>query len=123
MSVPAGTLTDDYRTRLLEFYGRMLGWTEIKSLRLPDRLTLAIGRNSYVNLRERTDSMVTHGYDHFGVLLPSASEMRELWERLAAEPEDVHLEPFTPNDEGEGSFRFRYLLPLAVEPQFYESLL
>ena len=28
MSVPAGTLTDDYRTELLEFYGRLFGWRE-----------------------------------------------------------------------------------------------
>jgi hypothetical protein len=122
MSVPAGTLTDDFRAEVVSFYGRMLGWQEIESLRLPDRLTLAIGRTSYVNLRERTDNMVTHGYDHFGVLLGSADELRDLWNRLDAEDGDVHLEPLTPSDRGEGSFRFRHLLPLAVEAQFYASL-
>lgn len=38
MSVPAGTLTDEYRTELLDFYGRHFGWREVESLRLPDRL-------------------------------------------------------------------------------------
>ena len=41
MSVPAGTLTDDFRARVLDFYGRVFGWQEMESLRLPDRLTIA----------------------------------------------------------------------------------
>ncbi len=61
MSVPEGTITDAYRARLLEFYGRVLGWREMESLRLPDRLTVAVGPSSYINIRERPDSMVTHG--------------------------------------------------------------
>ena len=35
MSVPEGTLTDAYRERLLEFYGRILGWREMEALRRP----------------------------------------------------------------------------------------
>ena len=122
MSVPEGTLTDAYRAQLLEFYGQILDWREIESLRLPDRLTIAVGPSSYVNLRERPESMVTHGYEHFGVLVRSAEELRALWATLDAEP-DVELEPLSTSDAGEGSFRFRYLLPMAVEAQFYASLL
>jgi hypothetical protein len=123
MSVPEGTLTDEYRTRLLEFYGRMLGWREMESLRLPDRLTVAVGRFSYINIRERPESMVTHGYEHFGVLLRSAEDLQQLWEALAKEDEDVQLEPLSTSDRGEGSFRFRFLLPMAVEAQFFASAL
>ena len=123
MSVPEGALTDDYRSRLLDFYGRMLGWREMESLRLPDRLTVAVGRSAYINIRERPDSMVSHGYDHFGILMPSAEDLRRLWADLANEPDDVQLEPLSTNDDGEGSFRFRYLLPMAVEAQFYVQLL
>ena len=122
MSVPEGTLTDAYRARLLEFYGRILDWREIESLRLPDRLTVAVGPASYINIRERPDSMVTHGYEHFGVLVRSAEDLQALWAALAEE-QDVELEPLSTNDDGEGSFRFRYLLPMAVEAQFYASLL
>ena len=122
MSVPEGTLTDEYRTRLLDFYGRLLHWREIEALRRPDRLTIAVGRSSYVNIRERSDSMVTHGYEHFGVLLASADDLQQLWRELADEQRDVELEPLSTNDAGEGSFRFRYLLPMAVEAQFYASL-
>ncbi len=123
MSVPDGTLTDVYRTRLLDFYGRFLDWREMEALRRPDRLTVAVGASSYINIRERSDSMVTHGYEHFGVLVPSAEDLQRLWDDLANEQDDVELEPLSPNARGEGSFRFRYLLPMAVEAQFYASLL
>jgi hypothetical protein len=123
MSVPPGTLTDAFRSRLLEFYGRMLGWREMEALRRPDRLTIGVGGSSYINLRERAEPMVTDGYEHFGVLVGSAADLRQLWTDLDNEPGDVELEPLEPNDAGEGSFRFRYLLPMAVEAQFYASLL
>jgi hypothetical protein len=122
MSVPEGTLTDERRARLLEFYGRMLGWREMDSLRLPDRLTVSVGPSSYINIRERPDCMVSHGYEHFGILVRSAEEFRQLWADLANEPVDVQLEPLSTNDDGEGSFRFRYLLPMAVEVQYYAEL-
>ena len=123
MSVPEGTLTDEYRARLLEFYGRMLGWREMELLRLPDRLAVAVGPSSYINIREQSDSMVSHGYEHFGVLVRSAADFQRLWADLANEQVEVQLEPLSTNDKGEGSFRFRYLLPMAVEPQFYVRLL
>jgi hypothetical protein len=123
MSVPEGTLTDEFRAQLLEFYGRLLGWREMEPLRRPDRLTVAVGGSSYINIRERADSMVSHGYEHFGVLVRSAAEFRRLWTDLSNEPVDVQLEPFSSNEKGEGSFRFRYLLPMAVEVQFYSALL
>ena len=123
MSVPAGTLTDDFRTRLLEFYGRRLGWREMEALRRPDRLTVAVGTASYINIREQPESMVSHGYEHFGVLLGSAEDLQQLWDDLANGQEDVELEPLSPSESGEGSFRFRFLLPMAVEAQFYARLL
>jgi len=122
MSVPEGTLTDVYRTRLLDFYGRTLGWREMESLRRPDRLTVAVGQFSYINVRERPDSMVTHDYEHFGVLLRSAQDLQDLWDDLA-KGEDVQLEPLSTSDQGEGSFRFRFLLPMAVEAQFFAHAL
>lgn len=123
MSVPPGTLTEDYRARVLEFYGGLLGWREMESLRRPDRLTIAVGGASYVNLRERPDSAVSQAYEHFGVLVANGIDLRVLWDELAGCADDLELEPFAASDEGEGSFRFRYLLPFSVEVQFYASLL
>lgn len=123
MSVPEGTLTDEFRARLLDFYGPLLGWTEMESLRRPDRLTVSVGGSSYINVREQAECMVTHGYEHFGVVMGSAEHLQQLWDELASQDADVELEPLLPNAKGEGSFRFRFLLPMAVEAQYYAALL
>jgi hypothetical protein len=119
MSVPSGTLTDEWRAELLEFYGALLGWREIESLRLPDRLTILLGRYTYVNVRERADSMTCSGYEHFGIVVASSDELQEIWNRLDTHLFDVKLEPVTTDARGFRSFRFRYMLPLAVEVQFF----
>jgi hypothetical protein len=118
MSVPSGTLTDDYRGELLDFYGGLFGWREIESLRLSDRLTIRVGKYTYVNVRERPDPMVCTGYEHFGIVVSSTDEAEDLWHRLDTDPRDVNLEPLT-DDHGVRSFRFRHLLPLTVEVQSF----
>jgi hypothetical protein len=119
MSVPSGTLTDEFRNELLELYGRLFDWREIESLRLPDRLTISVGRHCYLNVRERPDPMVCSGYEHFGIVVASTAEAERLWKLLAADPRDVNLEPLATGDDGYRTFRFRYLLPLTVEVQFF----
>jgi hypothetical protein len=118
MSVPPGTLCDEYRHELLRFYGSQLGWREIEALRLPDRLTLSVGGHTYVNVRERDDAMQTSGYEHLGIVVASTEEAERLWEQLEREPHDLELTPLSSFENGYCSFRFRYLLPLAVEVQF-----
>jgi hypothetical protein len=119
MSVAAGTLTPDWRAELLEFYGAVLSWSEIESLSLADRLTISVGRYSYVNVRERPEPMTCSGYEHLGVVVPSSDEARAIWNRLDAHPREVCLSPFTVDPAGFVSFRFRYMLPLAVEVQSF----
>jgi hypothetical protein len=119
MSVPEGTLTDDYRTELLDFYGGLFGWREIESLRRPDRLTISVGTHTYVNVRERADPMVCFGYEHFGIVVASAEDVERLWRLLDADQRAVHPEPLSGDDRGLTTFRFRYLLPLAVEVQAF----
>src|SRR4051812_41889128 len=93
MSVPSATLTDQYRAELLDFYGSLFGWSEIESLRLPDRLTVSVGRQCYVNIRERPDPMVCSGYEHFGIVVSSAEDVERMWSVLDGDPRDVNLEP------------------------------
>ena len=81
MSVPEGTLTDDYRTELLAFYGDLLGWRELEALRRPDRLTISVGKYTYLNVRERPEVMVCSGYEHFGIVVESSDEAKRLWNR------------------------------------------
>ena len=118
MSVASGTLTDEWRAELLEFYGALFGWREIESLRLPDRLTILVGQRTYVNIRERAEPMICSGYEHFGVVVASGAEVEEIWNRLDASPLDLELEPLNIENGGLRSLRFRFMLPLAVEVQF-----
>ena len=118
MSVPPGTLTDEYRRSVLDFYGAMLGRHEIEQLRLPDRMTIAVGPSSYVNLRERDDAAIYRGYDHFGVLVGSEDELRLLWEDLDRNHPDVTLRAIS-GTGGALTFRLQYLIPLGVEVQFF----
>ena len=118
MSVPSGTLSDGYHAELLEFYGGLFGWREIESLRLPDRLTIAVGPHNYINVRERPDPMVCSGYEHFGIVVESPEAAERLWKQLDRN-RDVQLEPLESGDDGYRSFRVRYLLPLTVEVQYF----
>ena len=120
MSVPAGTLTDDFRARVLDFYGRVFGWQEMESLRLPDRLTIAVGA-SYINVRERSDAPAYTGYEHFGVSFPTAQDLKGAWERANGDVGDVTLEPIAESADGFITFRLRYLLPLTVEAQYFPA--
>jgi hypothetical protein len=119
VSVPPGTLTAEYRKQVLAFYGPLLGWHEIEGLRLDDRMTIAVGTDCYVNLRERGDDVATYrGYDHFGVLVGSEAELRELWTELDTKHPDVTLRAIS----GSGralTFRMQHLLPVALEVQYF----
>ena len=119
MSVPPGTLTEQFRAELCDFYGPLLGWSEMEEQRRPDRMTFAVGGRTYVNIRERDDVMQTHGYEHFGIVMESADDADECYRTLEADTRDVHLEPKQHGDDGYRVFRFRYLLPLAVEVQHF----
>jgi hypothetical protein len=118
MSVPPGTLTDEWRAQLLDFYATAFGWTEIEALRLPDRMTLAVGRHCYVNVRERAESMTCTGYEHIGLLVESPEAADATWEQLDRDPRDLGLEPIDRGEDGYRNFRFRYMLPLTIEVQF-----
>ena len=116
MSVPVGMLTPDFRSALLAFYADAFGWRELRTLSTADRLTISIGPGTYINVREHERSMAVDAYEHFGVLVGSPAEVHELHDlvrRLGAHPEPVE-EPV----EGHPTFRFRHLLPMAIEVQF-----
>ncbi len=119
MSVALGTLTDAFRVELLDFYGGYFEWTELVELRRPDRLTLSVGGGTYVNIRERPEPMVCHGYEHFGLVVTSTDAAEAAWTRLDRESRAVNLEPIKRGDDGYRLFRFRYLLPLTVEVQYF----
>jgi hypothetical protein len=122
MSVPPGTLTEDHREAVRDFYGSVFQWREIESLRLPDRLTFAVGGSCYINIRERAESMRCTGYEHFGVLLSSAEDVELLWADVEGHPAGIHPEPIETGKDGSRSFFFQHLLPFAVEVQFLPGM-
>ena len=63
--------------------------------------------------------MVCFGYEHLGIVVASTEEAERLWSVLDADDRDVNLEPMSSDDPGLTTFRFRYLLPLAVEVQAF----
>ena len=120
MSVPPGTLTEAWRAEVLSFYGHHFGWSEMDELRRDDRLTIATGHESYVNIRERADAMTVSGYEHFGVAMRSAEDTEQLWTELHSSGLDPS--PLDRRGDGYRSFRFGpHLLPLAVEVQYFPS--
>jgi hypothetical protein len=115
MTVPSNSLTDEFRAQVAEFYGPLLGWREIEALRLPDRMTIAVGQGTYINLRERDEVMHTSGYEHFGVVVSTAEEVGEVRDAVIAR--GIAASEFSTGDGSYLSFRFQHLLPLAVEVQ------
>jgi hypothetical protein len=118
MSVPEGTLTDAWRSAVLTFYGDLFGWREIDELRLPDRLTIGVGGGCYVNIRERPDPMAVSGYDPLGVVVRTGEEADAVWAQLDGLDEHMELSELKHGDDGFRSFKFRHLLPLAVEVHY-----
>lgn len=116
MSVPLGTLTNAFRTDLLTFYAALFGWQELNSLSTADRVTIAIGRGTYINIREHEKPMAPDAYEHFGVLVRSVEEVHHLHVEAAnlGATVDAIQEPV----EGQPMFRFQHLLPMAIEVQF-----
>ena len=103
----------------MRFYSGAFGWREIEALSLPDRLSISAGQHTYVNVKERDDVMQTTGYEHFGMVVESSAAADQLWKQLEAEPVDLELSELRTDPNGFRSFRFRYLLPLAVEVQYF----
>ena len=117
MSVPAGTLTEQYRTEVLSFFGEHFGWSELESLRLADRMTISIGRGDYVNVREVEPAADYTGYEHFGLRLATPDAVEQAWSAIDADARATDLEPMQRGPDGYRQFRVRYLLPMTIEVQ------
>ena len=117
MSVAPGTLSDAYRAQVLEFYGALFGWREIEILRLDDRMTLSVGGTTYVNIRERDAAMTCSGYEHFGVVMPTPESVEDVWNQV--KDKGIDVSDLNRGDDGYLSLRFRHLLPLSVEVQYF----
>lgn len=84
MSVAVGTLTPSFRADVLDFYSKLFGWQELSNVSTSDRLTIAVGRDAYINIREHEPPMVPGAYEHFGVSVRSAEEVHRLHTEVGA---------------------------------------
>ena len=116
MSVPRGTLTSAFRRELLAFYGGVFGWREMAGLSSEERLTIAVAPQAYINVRE-TDAAASLTYEHFGVLVSSEDAVAALWDDVRAR--GATADPIERPVDGFPSFRFRHLLPMAIEVQYF----
>ena len=116
MAVPRATLTPAFRAEVLGFYGDVFGWREMSGLSSPERLTIAIAPHAYLNVRE-IDGAAPLTYEHFGVLVDSEEAVETLWRDVRAR--GASAEAVERPVDGFPSFRFRHLLPMAIEVQFF----
>ena len=63
--------------------------------------------------------MTCSGYEHFGVVMPSAESVETLWDELKAD--GVAVSDLERGDDGFRSLKFQHLLPLSVEVQFFPA--
>jgi hypothetical protein len=117
MSVPVGTLTEQYRANVLSFFGDHFGWSELEWLRGADVMTIAIGRGDYVNVREVEPAAGYTGYEHFGLRLVTPEAVERAWSAINADERGADVEPIQRGPDGYRQFRVRYLLPMKIEVQ------
>ena len=128
MSVARSTFTDDYISDL-EFYCELLGWRFDEKLSIKnERLLISLpGHGQYLNVRSMDQPMATSTYEHMGVYVATPEEVHSLHSKVRAHGEkDPRVKI---DDRGVQilyggvltTFRFKYLLPLAIEIQHIGS--
>ena len=119
VSVPGGTLTQDWRSAFFDFYGGIFGWTEIENVARADRLNVAIGDSCYLSIRERQEPMACTEYEHFGLVVESTDDVEHLWAQVnmaCSDVADIRRRP-----SGTQAFKFHHMLPLTMEIQYLSN--
>ena len=126
VTVPAELLSDSRKAEWLAFYEAVFGWTENGAFAIPgERVFVQVpaeGDAQYVTVRASAAPMQTSGYEHLGIWVGSASEIKrhyELASRYADRDSAVELTDLKVRYGGSlHTFRVRYVLPLAIEVQY-----
>lgn len=129
LTFPPGTLTDEFRAEVDDFYGGVFGWrcvqTEVVGqmahlLMLDDRAT------QFILLAEAPKHLSSPGYDHLGLLQDTREEVDALLEEIrarAAADDRIQLKEYTDLVTGETvvhAFYVRHLLPIWFDVQCIE---
>lgn len=127
MTVPRALFESECHRKLLRFYEGVFGWSENRGLTIPgERLVLRSPTvTQFLTIRASDEPMQTSGYEHLGIAVPTAAAARELFDRAsrwASRDPEVEIGELKVGYEGRvHTFRVRYLLPLAIEVQFFDT--
>jgi hypothetical protein len=127
LTLPKGTITDDFRADLESFYGGVVGW-EIKQTKVLDldATLLLPDDGQFILVAEATKHMDSPGLDHLGLLLDSRAEVDEMLERCQRfQEKDDRCRIHDFNDLVTGAvvvraFYVKYLLPIWFDVQVIE---
>jgi hypothetical protein len=128
MGVPADSLDEQGRKKILEFYGEIFGWTEMPTM-TRDRELLVLRCHSneqFVYLHASSKPMHCDRMDHFGLSVGTERELDEMLARAEkCRERDGRVEIVEKQTQDYKvmklhNFYVRYLLPLMIEVQCYE---
>src|SRR5262245_23590320 len=127
LTLPKGTITDEFRADLESFYGGVIGW-EIKQTKVLDldATLLLPDDGQFILVAEATKHMDSPGLDHLGLLLDSREEVDEMLERCQRfqEQDDrcrVHdFNALVTRAVVVRAFYVKYLLPIWFDVQVIE---
>jgi hypothetical protein len=128
MSLPAELLDEQHRREITRFYDEVFGWKELPML-TEDRHRLVLSCYTYeqfVFLIAEDTPMTCARLDHYGISVATEAELDEMLDRAKAfKKEDDGVDIIDKAVEDHGvlaitNFYVRYLLPLAVEVQWWD---
>ena len=124
MTIARSDFTPDYLDRLESFYDAVFGWKVNRKLSIDGERTLLDipGNRQYLNIRAADHPMDVTGYEHMGVYLDSVEAVKRAYVdvKREADPAELELDERGIQVLYDGrltTFRFRYLIPLAIEIQ------
>ncbi len=128
LSLPAETLDEVGRAKLLDFYGDVFGWSEMPTM-TKDRELLVLrcySNEQFVYLHASDAPMRCGDMEHWGMSVSTPAELDTMYERACkrrdADPEVEVVERKTDDFKVVKltSFYVRYRLPLWIELQCFE---
>ena len=128
LSVPAEALGEEGRSKLLDFYGEVFGFTEMPTM-TKDRELLVLrcySNEQFVYIHASEKPMQCGAMEHFGMSVPTPDDLDGMYERakkFAERDSDVEVVDRQTEDFKVvklHSFYTRYHLPLMIEIQCFE---
>lgn len=128
LTLPRGTLTDEFKADVDAFYGDVFGWTfiDVPIVKQVGHLCRVADNGDFLLLLESDTPIQSPGYDHLGFLYDTAAEVDEVLakcQKWQEKDERVRLKLYddlvTPNMTVH-AFYVKHLLPLWFDVQSLE---